>query len=303
MPESANPLRPPRLHPGDTIGLAAPAGPYRDRADLEQGIAILKEMGFKVKYSPAIHERDHYLAGSDQSRAADLNQLWQDEEVKAILAVRGGYGSLRMLAGLDLAAIRRTPKALIGFSDITVLLTALAQETGLVTFHGPMVTTLASSDERSRQAFFETLTAAEPAAISPADLKILRPGRAAGRLWGGNLTTLAHLLATPYEVEWQNAILFLEDVNESAYRVDRLLTQLKEAGRLQKVAGLILGTFSNLPAAVCPDTQLIWRRALELTDDRIPVWGNFPVGHGARNWTLPLGVQVTMDSANGTLDL
>lgn len=303
MPESANPSFPPRLRQGDTIGLIAPAGPYRDRADLEQGIAVLREMGFKVKYSPAIHERDHYLAGSDQSRAADLNQLWGDEEVQAILAVRGGYGSLRMVAGLDLAAIRRTPKALIGFSDITVLLTALAKATGLVTFHGPMVTTLATADEGSRQAFFEALTAEKPAALTPADLQILRPGRVAGKLWGGNLTTLAHLLATPYEVEWQDAILFLEDVNESAYRVDRLLTHLKEAGRLQKVAGLILGTFSNLPAATCPDTQLIWRRALELTEERVPVWGNFPVGHGPRNWTLPLGVQVTMDSAAGTLYL
>lgn len=303
MPESVNPLRPPRLRPGDTIGLAAPAGPYRDRADLDAGIAILREMGFRVKFSPAIHQRDHYLAGADQSRAADLNQLWLDEEVKAILAVRGGYGSLRMVAGLDMTTIRRTPKALIGFSDITVLLTAIYKQTGLVTFHGPMVTTLASSDEQSRQIFFAMLTGAEPTAVAPADLAILRPGRADGILLGGNLTTLTHLLATPYEVEWNRAILFLEDVNESAYRVDRLLTHLKEAGRLQQLAGLILGSFSNLPAGECPETQLIWRRALELTADRIPVWGNFPVGHGPRNWLLPLGAQVAMESADGALYL
>lgn len=301
MPESANPTRPPRLHPGDTIGLAAPAGPYRAPADLEKGIALLREMGFRVKYSPAIHQRQGYLAGSDHERAADFNHLWQDPEVKAILGVRGGYGSLRMLAGMDLALIRRTPKALIGFSDITVLLTAIWKETGLVTFHGPMLTTLANADQPSRAAFQEMLTAANPAAVAPADLEILVPGRASGILLGGNLTTLVHLLATPHECGWENAILFLEDVNESAYRVDRLLTHLQAAGRLEKVAGIILGEFSNSSASSKHDTQLIWRRTVELTRGQVPVWGNFPIGHGPANRILPLGIPATMDDEVGEL--
>ncbi len=301
MPELANPIRPPRLRLGDTIGLVAPAGPCRDRAGLEKGIAILREMGFRVKFSPAIHEEADYLAGSDQNRAADFNSLWADEEVEAILALRGGYGSIRMLAGLDLALIRHSPKLLIGFSDIGVLLTALLKQCGLVTFHGPMAATLASSDQESRLAFFEMLTGEKPAAIAPAELEILSPGQASGVLLGGNLTTLVHLLATPYEISWRQAIVFLEDVNESAYRIDRLLTHLQEAGRLNEVAGIILGGFSPQPVAKGGDTRLIWRRVLELTGGKIPVWGNFPAGHGPANRILPLGVRVTMDSERGQL--
>lgn len=297
MPASTKLIRPPRLRLGDTIGLTAPAGPYRQEEDLQNGIAVLQEMGFRVKYSPAIHQRQGYLAGSDQGRAADLNQLWQDEEVKAILAVRGGYGSLRMLAGVELETVRQQPKALIGFSDITVLLTALYKKTGVITFHGPMLTTLASGDRESRNAFREMLTGEHPAAVTPAGLKILHPGQARGVLLGGNLTSLVHLLATPYEAGWEGAIIFLEEVNESAYRIDRLLTHLHAAGRLAGVAGIILGDLA-LPEE---ETQLVWRRVVELTGGRIPVWGNFPAGHGPANRILPLGLPVSMDGERGQL--
>lgn len=293
-----DPILPPRLKKGDIIGIMAPAGPVEKEDDFNSGVRLLHEMGFETRISRGIMKKQGYLAGSDSHRITEFHDLWADREVKAILAARGGYGSQRMLSGLDMDLIRHNPKALIGFSDVTMLLTAILKHTGLHTFHGPMVTTIARGDRESAHAFFRMLTRIKPDSIKQKGLEILVPGQASGRLAGGNLTSLIHIMSTAHELTWQNCILFLEDVNEMGYRVDRMLTHLKEAGRLNSITGLILGNFKE-----CGNQEIIWNRVIELLGkEEIPIWANFPVGHGDRNLILPLGIETEMDSAAGTLN-
>lgn len=261
------------------------------------GLEFLHSLGFRAKIPPLIREQQDYLAGTDQERAYVLHQLFLDPEVAAIMAVRGGFGSLRILPLLDMDLIRQHPKIVVGFSDITVLLSAITGLCRMVTFHGPMLTTLAKCDADSRTALINALTGPEPIVYQLRGLEILRSGMATGRLLGGNLTNLVHLIATPYEISWQDAILFLEDIGEAPYRLDRMLTHLAAAGRLAGLRGLILGSFTD-----CGDKERLWERALELIGDQgIPVWANFPAGHGTGNQVLPLGLEVEMDSNQGRL--
>lgn len=293
----------PRLKKNDTIGLVLPAGPLDSEEKFQAGIRLLAEMGFKVRFSRDNWQQHGYLGAADRERAREFNELWADPEVKALLAVRGGYGCLRMVEALDLEMIAGLPKALVGFSDISVLLLAIMKKTGLVTFHGPVLNSLAGSDRASIQAFQQMLTGRPAEGIRPDRLEILIPGQARGRLVGGNLTNLLHLLATPYEPDLKRTILFIEDINEAPYRVDRMLTHLQMAGRLRGLAGLILGEFSFAAAPGNGDgIELIWQRVLELfADAGIPVWADFPIGHGVRNRMLPLGIEAEMDSATGYL--
>ncbi len=284
---------PPALRQGDTIGLAPVAGPW-DEDKYAQGIGILQEAGFKVKAPGAAQY--NYLAGPDQYRLNTLNALWRDPEIKAIMAVRGGYGCLRILAGMDFNLVIRHPKIFIGFSDVTVLLTALQQNSGLITLHGPMLTTLGTTDKNSLGDLFQRLTDPEPYPLRPDKLEILRRGTAQGQLTGGNLTTICHLIGTPAEMILNNRILFIEDVGEAPYRIDRMLTQLMLSGRLAGISGLIMGSFSN-----CGNMKLIQERVMEIVPAHIPVWADFPVGHTRRNRTLPVGAPVTMDDTTGTL--
>jgi len=295
------PIKAPKLSTGETIGLFAPAGPLPSQEVLDKGINLLKEAGFRVVVEDDILRKEGYLAGSDQRRAQEFMNLWQDDQVKALLAVRGGYGTARLLPLLDLELIRQHPKIIAGFSDLTFLLNGIQASTGLITFHGPMLSTLARDGQPAVDSLINVLTKTELNNIHPQGLKILRTGRAEGRLLGGNLTNLIHLLATPYEPQWQETILFLEDINEPPYRIDRMLTHLKMAGRLRGVKGVILGDFlisgSEPPLK---ETEKIHKRTLEIFDD-LPVWAAFPVGHGPANLTLPLGARAVMDSDSATL--
>ena len=294
---------PPSLTKGDTIGLVAPAGPIINRSNFTAGVRILEKRGFRVKYNRHLLHAKGYLAGSDKERAEEFNSLWSDPEVKGLMAARGGYGCMRMLDLVDMQQIRKNPKILIGFSDLTVLLTAIHKKTGLVTYHGPVVTTLASIDKQSQTSFFNVLTGKTTGLIKPSRVQILKGGKAKGILLGGNLTTLVHMIGTPYELLWKDAILFVEDIGESPYRLDRLLTHLDRAGRLQKIQGLILGTFSDDNRKEDPGlARCVSELVLALLAKRdIPVWANFPAGHGRRNLTLPLGMGVALDSSAGTL--
>ncbi len=303
--QSPSVILPAAMQKGDTIGLVAPSGPIINQDNLEKGIQILKDAGYKLKFYRDFVNTEGYLAGSDQERADEFNSIWSDPEVKAVIAARGGYGSLRMLDMLDLEQVQKNPKILIGFSDLTVLLTAIHKITGMVTFHGPVVTTLASIDETSRKSFFDVLSGNILPSISPDRLTIVQNGQAEGILLGGNLTTLAHMLATPYDTSWQDVILFIEDIGESPYRLDRLLTHLAKAQKLDNLSGLIIGTFAETDKTESPDlAKCICDRTLELVGDQnIPIWADFPVGHGSRNLTLPLGIRVQMDSVGKTLNL
>ncbi|MDF1614540.1 S66 peptidase family protein [Desulfurivibrio dismutans] len=289
---------PPPLRQGDTIGIFAPAGPVQDRNAVEAGLRLLREAGFTIRCRrDLLDRRQGYLAGDDQQRVQELHELWQDPEVKALLALRGGYGCLRLLPLLDWELLAGRRKVLIGFSDLTVLQLAMLQKTGTCPLHGPMLSTLAQSDRDSVRHFLQIIGGDFSHPIRPKGLEVIRPGQACGPLLGGNLACLNHLLATPWEPELRGAVLLLEDVGEAPYRIDRLLTQLALAGRLQGVAAIILGEFQD-----CGPPEDIWQLLLELTaPQQTPLWGNFPAGHGRRNLTLPLGAEIQLDSQRGEL--
>ena len=300
-------LLPPRLRPGDTIGVILPAGPVRNHARAEKGMSLLHQMGYRLRL-PATGPADaDYLAAPDEVRLRTLHALWADEEVRTLMAMRGGYGCLRIVDRLDMEFFRRHPKWLVGFSDLTVLHAALNRDAGLVTMHGPMVATLGQTAREDLQRLF-SLLAGEPTGLhDTAAMEILRPGIRRGRLCGGNLTCLLSLLGTPWEPAWQDAIILLEDTGEPMYRLDRMLTQLAQAGRLQQAAGLLLGSFDHPSGDTLETIRLqeqVWQRVLELTRDAdFPVWANVPLGHGQRNAALPLGMEAEMNSLTGTLTL
>lgn len=302
MNATAKPLIiPPPLKPGDTIGLVTPAGPVRDLVAFAFGKELLEERGFRVKVPNDLFNEQGFLAGSDQERASQFMSIWHDPEVKAVLAARGGYGCLRLLPLLDLEALAANPKILIGYSDLTVLLNEITRLTGLVTWHAPMLNSLQRCDATSLASFWRTLAGEGPRMVQPDQLQVLREGTGRGPLAGGNLTSLAHLLGTPHELNWRGTILFLEDTGEAPYRIDRLLTHLERAGCLRELGGLILGTFTDNSGEEEAWTSSVWTRVLELAGGDYPIWGNFPVGHGGRNISVPLGVMAEMDSTSGTL--
>ena len=303
--KEAHPIYPPPIKKGETIGLVSPASPLINKDNFSSGVQVLEKKGFEVKFNRKLLNSKGYLAGSDQERADEFNKLWADPEVKALIAARGGYGCLRMIDLIDMKQIRKNPKILIGFSDLTVLLNAIHKKTSLVTFHGPVVTTLADIDKQSQISFFNVLTGKTQNLIKPSKVKILKEGKAKGILLGGNLTTLVHMIGTPYEIPWNNTILFIEDTGESPYRLDRLLTHLSKAKSLQKLKGLILGTFTDEERKENGAMQkAVRKRIVELFEGLdIPVWANFPVGHSRRNLILPIGVRAVMDSTDGKLHI
>jgi muramoyltetrapeptide carboxypeptidase len=299
MPEPVSPpLLAPALKPGDMIGVTAPAGPFpRERFDA--GLDRLKAMGFEVAVPPGVFQKNGFLAGSDEERAAGLASIFADRNVKAVMAARGGYGSMRLLDRIDFETISRSPKTLIGFSDITTLLLAFQKTTGLVGIHGPVVTSLSEADDLTLSHFKRIITGETVFPIQPEGAWAVNPGRAEGRLLGGNLTLLVHLLATPYVPDLDGAILFLEDISEASYRLDRLLITLKLAGLWDRLAGVILGDFNR-----CGPPEEIRDIIQEVFSDFPgPVAAGFPFGHMKRNLALPVGVQAVLDSEAGTLDV
>jgi muramoyltetrapeptide carboxypeptidase len=300
-------LLPPALVPGDAIGIIAPAGQVKDRQRLESGVRALSEMGFTVRLPPSLWPGTGYLADSDAGRAEEFNRTWADPEIKALMAVRGGYGCLRILDVIDLQLIRKTPKYLIGFSDITLLHTFLQRETGLISLHGPVLTSLAGSDGPSRERFRQCLLGNWQKSLRVKGMEILRGGdECRGTLIGGNLSSLVTLLGTPFAPQWEGKILFLEDTNEPLYRIDRLLTQLFLAGVFNTIKGLILGDFSSAGGMDSLEKirhhEAVWNRALEVTAaSRLQVWGGFPIGHQRENLTLPVGATAIMSSAGALL--
>ena len=203
-------VKPQALRPGDTIGIAAPASPF-DREAFERGVGVLESMGYQVKIPENLFSHQGYLAGSDSERASQLTKLFEDESVRAIFCARGGFGSMKLLPLLDFEAICGQPKILLGFSDITALLVAIYNRCGIVTFHGPLVTSLKRDSEETCSALIDAVGSSRPIALKAGKAVALKPGRASGPLVGGNLTTLCHLIGTPYEPRFDRHILFLED--------------------------------------------------------------------------------------------
>jgi muramoyltetrapeptide carboxypeptidase len=287
---------PPRLKPGAAIGIAAPAGPF-DPEKFFRGTQVLKDMGFEVVIPADLFEASGYFAGSDQHRAALVDRLFADRSIDAIICARGGFGSIRILPILGYEAIARNPKIFIGFSDISALLSVLHTRCGLVTFHGPVVTSLADASDETKHSLRNALIADRPLEIKLTAGRTIYPGSASGLVSGGNLTTLCHLVGTPYAPNFKDRILFLEDLGEAPYRIDRMLVQMKLAGCFEGLAGIILGSFE-----ACGSLDEIWdimRAAFE--SQHIPILAGLEAGHGKTNTTLPVGIEATLDADNHRL--
>jgi muramoyltetrapeptide carboxypeptidase len=307
-------LKPARLTAGDTVGLVAPANATFNTVDLDIARESLQALGLNVRVGEHLRDRHGYLAGRDRDRAADINGFFADDSVSAVLPIRGGWGSARLLPLLDYDAIRRNPKIVLGFSDVTALLVGLHAKTGLVTFHGPngMGRWDAFSLDFVRRVLFDaeavTFEAAprmnDRNALVPIEgrIRTITPGTARGRLIGGNLTVLSAIAGSGYLPEWDGAILFLEDVGEEIYRVDRMLTTLKLAGILDRIRGFIFGTCDECGPGSgfgALTFEELW--ADHVAPLKIPAWAGATIGHGMPQWTLPVGGEVEIDAAAGSI--
>lgn len=308
-------LTPARLKAGDTVGLVAPANATFNTVELDIARESLEALGLKVKVGGHLRDRHGYLAGRDLDRAADINAFFRDDAVAAVLPIRGGWGSARLLPLLDYDAIRRNPKIVLGFSDVTALLVGLHAKTGLVTFHGPngLGRWDAFSLEFVRRVLFDAEAVSFAATPRTTDnnvltptqgrIRTITPGTARGRLIGGNLTVLSAIAGSPYLPDWKGAILFLEDVREDIYRVDRMLTTLKLAGILDQLAGFVFGTCDQCGPGDGGFGALTFEElwADHIAPLKIPSWSGATIGHGMPQWTLPVGGEVEIDAAAGSI--
>ena len=292
--------KPKSLQPGDTVGLVAPASPP-NQLNLEKGIAYLESQGLKVKPGKYLYKETGYLAGSDGERAADLNAMFADPDVQGIICACGGYGTGRMAQKLDYDLIREKPKIFWGYSDITFLHTAMRQKAGLVTFHGPMIASDMGADNWNPLSgvFFHQLFHTKPIvydeAISP--LETMIPGKAEGELVGGNLCLLVTTLGTEFEIETDGKILFIEDVNEEPRNIDRMLSQLWSAGKLNHIKGLVIGDFHNCtPGERAKSFTLeeVFSHYVDLI--RVPALKGLNIGHCSPNIGIPLGTKAILDT-------
>ena len=237
-------IRPPRLEPGARIGIVSPCYWMRDEP-FRRAVGVFEALGYQMVPGASTRLREHRFAGTPEQRAADIMAMFEDPSIDAIVCARGGYGGNRVLPLLDYEAIARHPKIFVGYSDVTGYLTSIGQRAGLVTFHGPLVTTLAKATEKTIIAMKTALVSDAPLELIPECGTVIKPGVCSGTLIGGNLTTLCHLVGTSFEPNFKGKILLIEDVGEMPYRIDRMLTQMKLAGCFNKIAGLILGTFKE----------------------------------------------------------
>lgn len=287
---------PPPLAPGDHVALVAPSGPF-ERAAFEQGVALLTERGYVCRYDEGIFARDGYLAGDDARRERELLAALADPRVKAIIAARGGFGATRLLPRLSVDAVRAAGKALVGFSDITAL-HALWARAGLASLHAAMVAKVGGLEPPLQQRWLLALEGQRVPALE--GLSTLVPGTVEGRLVGGNLAVLAALVGTPFAPPLDDAVLFLEDVGERPYRIDRMLTTLTHAGWFERVRGVAFGAFCEAAPGSDGVTarDVLVRKAEALG---LPCVADVPAGHVDDNHELPLGERVVLDAAAGTL--
>ena len=284
----------PALPAGGVIALIAPAGPAE--LDFEIATQWMAARGYQLRVLPGVWEKDGYLAGSDAVRLRDLHDAFADESVDAIFCLRGGYGSPRLLAGIDFALLRRNPKPFVGYSDITALHLAITRYAGFVTFHGAMLNAdlLGNKLEPTESGLWQMLSGQQSPVLEhpPAfALTTLAPGSASGRLLGGNLSMICATIGSAFELDDEGIILFIEDVNEPLYRVDRLLTHLRLAGKLNRLRGVLVGDFAGVDSVALH--RLLQQ---ELGPLGIPVLAGWRSGHCNPNLTLPLGAQVRLDA-------
>ena len=298
-PSPANPrIKPPALQPGDTVGIIAPASNIK-RQPLEAGCEALRRLGYKPFFFDSLLEKDLYFAGSAERRARELDEMFRRNEVRAIICARGGYGANYLLDTLNLERMATHPKIFVGYSDITTLLTYILDSAGLVTFHGPMVTKdFAHADGVDLRSWEATLTGTSEWALnigSESGAKPLSAGSADGILYGGCLSMLAASLGTPYEIQTADTILFIEDVATKPYQVDRMLMQLKLAGKFADVRGIVFGEMLDCSQIKDQDYTLEEVVLRVIGDLGVPVAYGLRSGHVSRcNITLPFGVRAAL---------
>jgi muramoyltetrapeptide carboxypeptidase len=299
------------LRPGDLVGLVAPASPPASDKLIQSGAQYFESRGFRIKVGRYVNARRAYLAGTDAQRAQDLNAMFADSEVRAIVTLRGGYGSGRLLPLIDYPLVRRNPKILVGYSDITALQWGLLRGAGLVSFIGPMAAVEFAHplDPITERHFWQMLTEPGLHTLMPTrglpPLTMVRPGTAEGTLLAGNLALIASILGTPYLPRCSGALLAAEDINEEPYRLDRLWTQLRNAGVLRSIHGLLLGQFTFKKARGAMDAPITTQQVLdEIWRPRgAPVASGLPFGHSRPMLTLPIGIKARLDSGRGQLRL
>ena len=304
-------MKPTKLHKGSTIGLVAPASTPSSEEKIEKGAAYLEQLGYHVKFGKHIRKTFGYLAGTDEERADDFNTMVRDKDVKAIFAIRGGYGTPRILGMIDYRSLKQNPKIIAGYSDITALQLAIFRKTGLVTFSGPMTGSdmWKEFDPYAEEHFWQLLTSTKKIGLLKNSidepLETLKIGKARGRLLGGNLSLLACLMGTPFLPNMRGSILFLEDVEEAPYRVDRMLAQLLNAGILPELAGLVFGKFTNCIPSNSSEPHLTIDQVLCEYADTIkrPVAANFQYGHIRRKLTVPIGLQAVIDTEKHRIEV
>lgn len=291
---------PPPVLPGGTIGVVAPGGAVKAEP-LERGVAALAALGFDVRVGAHVLARDRYFAGTSEARLADLLAMLDDPDVGAVVCARGGYGTAHLLSGLDPERVAARPKLVVGYSDVSPLIGWIVERCHVVAMHGPMVATDFAKGLTARAAErFVALLAAPATTWREPVAEVIVPGAATGRLVGGCLSSLAALLGTPYAVETAGAILFLEDVAERPYRVDRMLTHLRLAGKLESVAGVVLGSFAECDGDGDDVVREVFRTFF--ADAPYPVVAGFPAGHLSENLPFALGLPVRVDTDAGSVE-
>jgi muramoyltetrapeptide carboxypeptidase len=300
-------IKPKALRRGDVIGIAAPASPPASEEALAKGIRYLEQLGYRIELGPHIYHRRGYLAGTDDERTSDLHHLFANRKVNAIFTVRGGYGAMRVLPKLDFTLIRRNPKILLGYSDITALQLALFAKIGLVTFSGPMVSVEMAEglNGAAEERLWDTLRSTRPPEeikIKQRELAVYEKGSAAGRILGGNLTMISALVGSRYLPGDERHLLLMEEIDEKPYRIDRILLQMKRTKFLSAAQGVILGKFIGCePAPGKPSLSLeqIFQDIFGPYD--IPVMGHIHLGHVKNPLTIGIGIKARMSSTKGTL--
>lgn len=302
-------LKPPRLKPGDLIGIVSPASRIADPTRIERGVAYLERLGYRTVLGDNVLKTYGYLAGTDEERVADLHRMFANPEVRAVMCIRGGYGSPRLLSLVDYRLIARNPKIFVGYSDITSLQLALWKKCRLVTFQGPMVGVDMPDpmDAFTEGLFWQLLTSPrKPGVVLPANGTALqlRKGKATGRLVGGNLAHLVAIMGTVHQPSFDETLLFLEDIGEEPYRIDRMLTQLRHARVFERTKGILAGQFTDCeikdPAKPTLTVDEVFRETGAMVT--VPFLAHLPFGHEARKMTVPIGIRARLDATAGTVE-
>ena len=304
-------LKPRSLHKGDVIGLISPASTPSSSEKVEKSVRYLESLGYRTAVGTHVLDVNGYLAGSDRDRAEDFNAMVRDKHVKAIVALRGGYGTPRILPLLDYRAIRQHPKIIVGYSDLTALQLAVFKKTSLVTFSGPMaaVEMWDGIDPYTEEHFWRLVTSPRPVGIlaNPNDDPVAghNGGTAAGRLLGGNLSLVVSSLATPYSPDYAKALLVLEEIDEAPHRVDRMVTQMFNGGLFKQLSGLVLGRFTDCVPSDPEKPNLTIDQVLADVLQRIqkPALSNLRYGHIPKKLTIPFGVRARLDAEKGRLEI